>query len=448
MRIRNLSWTLDFKHRLWSNHPTEALVRPDYVVLQWESLVGFTSGVLPTMLVASSYCYEDGGKRIFNLSISAKNTSRRGPSGKKRTVRRPRKLLSSTRAFKYQPFDDIGSSGEFYIFPSVSSSIPTAKRGSGLFWDYFRWWIMPVDNSIVNGYAQFLPNLYGISFPYNLIGDPSDCNLDDHLQCLSACSLSTDNILYQFGPGNRQIAINPSSFLTLSDVPALPGSSDSIVFTSTVFNSILTRYSSLYPNASLSLTQIYGDSSHAWTFLRVLTDGAFTYYDANGDETSVPSEMCTYHFDYVPIYRLDAFKCAIAVIEDCSGRDAGWYLNVCITWVDPLTSLLSSICQTYLLFPPLGMPFEGNNWQVNLANSLLSVMVDKVNILLSDLLQSVVLTAPPMFRVVGKFVLFFYDLYDIKVGATIFYCPGSLPDTGNTFPTCSPRSFLLSAEPL
>lgn len=444
MYQRNLVWTLDFKNRLWSNHPTEMIVRPDYVILYWESIPGFTQGVKPHSVVITHQCSDLGdGSKIFTFTILDKNTTRRGPRGDRRTIRRPRKVSSTSRVLKYLPSPANNSDGEFFHIPLGSTELEPIC-GSGLFWHYFRWWITPVDNTIMGGYAKYLPQLYGAFFPNSLYGDPNLCRIDEHFECVDVCELdgSPEPIKLRFGFGDGRIArrsLPPTPSLKIEASNSITDLSNLSSFYPTVKSQI----ESFYGSCSLSISPIVGDQSKASVFVTAIGSAEFTWYDVNGDETDVVSEICTYHYDHTPIFRVDAYSCVPVEPSDCDGLIPGWYLRVCIEWT--FDEAESSLCQSFFLFPPLGIPFEGDEWMVDMLNYLLQILMDKVNDMLRSLLGEVVLVLPPQYRVIGKFILLLFDLFDIRVGAYFFYCP---PPSNSSIPSCGDNTYLLTAEPI
>lgn len=436
MYYRNLIWTLDFRNRLWSNHPTEMIVRRDYVILYWESIPGFTQGVKPTSVVITQQCNSSDGSKLFTFSITDKNTTRRGSSGNRRTVRRPRKLSSTSRVIKFVPLPDSDNDGEFFHIPRGSSQLQPIC-GSGLFWQYFRWWITPVDDTIISGYARYLPQLYGFSFPNTLYGDPILCNIDEHFECVDVCLIdpSPSEIKTRFGYGDNIVIrkkLPPIPNKTEVSKNSLASSNPNLFY-----QDVKDQLTLFYGPHTLKISDPVGDSRRSSVFITVIGNAEFTWYDANGNETDDPSLICTYHYDHTPIFRVDAYKCVPNEPSDCDGKDPGWYLKICIEWDDPTSDTTNSLCNDYFLFPPLGLPFEGADWQVELANSLLAFIVDKVNQLIRDVLQGVVLTLPPNYRIIGRFILFVYDLLNIRVGAYFFFCPDksnqSLPQCGDSY---------------
>lgn len=448
MYFRNLIWTMDFRNRLWSNHPTEMIVRPDYVILYWEAIPGFSQGVKPTSVVITHQCRGADGSKIFTFTILDKNTTRRGSPNNRRTVRRPRKVSSTARVIKYLPSADSDNDGEFHYIPKGESEL-TAICGSGLFWHYFRWWITPVDNTIMQGYAKYLPQLYGISFPNTIHGDHTLCRIDKHFECVDVCLIDTTEgqVKTRFGFGDNLVI--RKTLPPISNKVELADSRLSTTDPNLFFQTIETQLTAFYGPHELRISPAIGTEIQSSVFITVVGNAEFTWYDVNGNETNNVSQICSYHYDHTPIFRVDAYNCVQGEPpSECDGLAPGWHLRVCIEWVDPVTNDENSLCQIFFLFPPLGLPFEGADWMLQLANYLLQIVVDKVNSLIASLLNGIVLSIPPQYRIIGKFIILIYDLYQIRVGAYFFYCPPDPESPDPAVPVCGPGTYLIMAQPL
>lgn len=442
--FRNLVWTMDFRNRLWSNHPTEMIVRTDYVILFWESIPGFSQGVKPTSLVVSQQCSSRGdGSKILNFSIFDKNTTRRGPRGNKHTVRRPKKLSSTSRVIKFAPdplTDD--SDGEFFYIPRGSLDLEPIC-GSGLFWHYFRWWITPVDNTIMNGYARYLPQLYGALFPNTIYGDHMLCNIDEHFECVDVCLIDPpDQYKLKFGFGDSVVArkvLPPIQSKLEADQTSITKLDHAALFPK-----IQDQIRSFYGDHTISVSPVVGTESKASLFITIVGNAEFTWYDVNGNETSDVNSICTYFYDHTPIFRVDAYNCLLD--DECKGRSPGWYLEIGISYVingDP-----GSITTTIRISDPLGIPGEDSELFRRVANYVLSIIMDKVNELLRTVISDISLLLPPNYRWIGRFLLIVIDVFDIRIIARVFFCPGPRVLPSTALPKCNTGDIPFILPPL
>lgn len=449
--LRDIMWTFFPKDHRFAVRPVEVILEKDYVIIRWAP-TQTTEKALPLTLVIQKRCFDtDVVQMTFTCHISRtssrrKKPTREQPSPGARRIKSTAKLMFQATALKYT-FGfrtNVTDMGEFWILEDGALS---PLKGSGLLFDMFRAWITRPEESWYSGDTSLsddwgLPVIRGTT-----------TSVDDNFECSDVCSLP-------FVPGTANV-VGIVDFSSRTRVPSrkkliIPTPSDLLTGQSCLVNSeapellspqIYTWLTSLsqtqYPGRGITVqnAEIISPKHLSGTF-RVITDGEVRSPIDEETGLTCPNNVFT---DLFPIYRFDLYVCGNPDLppDDCAGLQPGWHIRICVKAKNPTTGEEYSLCNTFFLFSPLNLPFNGDGWLTLLMNYLLNFVVGKANDMLRSFLGSVVLTLPPAYRIVGKFLLIIFDEFDVKLGAVVIYCPG-LPTPTPTLPNC-PNGPILSS---
>lgn len=449
---RNVHFGLDLTARNWSVPPIEVIVKPDYTILFWKP-TKWTREALPIMMIVTNYCLDCNGTRSLTFTVTSTKTSRRGKSGNRRHVNMPRSLLFFSRTIKYSPHV-VGA-------PNMSGELWTRVNGSlaplcssGIFFDYYRRWITPPQPDWYVGFTNYNPafdETLNIPFVY---GDGMLSTIDDETDCLNACSVgerfitSSSEYLVVFGSGKKIVSYElPSGPAQILNSSSLVSGSDSLTISTALRTLLGDILRPLYVNSNLDVVFVSSTPTKLQAIIRVLSADTISMYDSSSALTTSLSSTCSIAFDHIPLYRLTILKCASTlppkIKVSCNGLVPGWHVRYCVEWNNPTTNTRSSLCNTFFLFPPTGLPFEGSDWMANLVTYSVDQIVVKLNDNLRSSLGSLVLGLPPTLRVFGRIVLMIYTTLNIQVSVRIFFCPPVLLPGDPPGPSCSADSSLL-----